>query len=105
MLAEQDKSRYQRGHQIFRKRASATAILGTRRHWWCSTLVFVAEVDAALGQVVRSHFHGYSISSEDTNAVFLHPAGRIGESFVPIVELYSKAGVGKQLLHGAFELD
>src|SRR5271169_4299746 len=90
---------------VSRQRASATAILGTRCHCWCRAFVFVAEIDAALGQVVGSHFHGNSIAGEDADPVFLHPAGGIGQSFVPIVELYSEAGVREQLLYGAVELD
>src|SRR5271166_3327898 len=89
----------------FRKRASATAILRTGRHRRCRPLVFVTEVDSTLGKVVRGHFDGDSIAGEDADAVFLHPAGRIGESLVPIVELYSKTRIGEQLLHGALELD
>src|SRR5580693_6856110 len=90
---------------LSRRRASATAILRTRCHWWCRAFVFVAEIDAALGQVIGRHFHGNSIAGEDTDTVFLHPTGGIGQSFVPIVELYSEAGVGEQFLYGAFELD
>src|SRR5271166_6378729 len=86
---------------VFRNRASATAILGASCHWWCRAFVFVAEVDPGLGQVVGGHFHGDSIAGKNADAVFLHPAGRIGKSFVPIIELYSEAGVGEQLLHGA----
>src|SRR5271165_1364486 len=87
----------------FRKRASATAILRTGRHRRCRPLVFVTEVDSTLGKVVRGHFDGDSIAGEDADAVFLHPAGRIVESLVPIVELYSKTRIGEQLLHGALE--
>src|SRR6516162_2866200 len=90
---------------VSRQRASATAILGTGCHWRCGAFVFVAEIDPALGQVVGSHFHGNSIAGKDTDAVFLHPSGGIGQSFVPIVELYSEAGVGEQLLYGTFELN
>jgi hypothetical protein len=65
----------------------------------------MTKVDPALGQVVGGHFHGNSIAGKDADAVFLHPSGGIGQSFVSIVELYSEAGVGEQLLYGAFELD
>jgi len=65
----------------------------------------MTEVDATFGQVVGCHLDGYSIAGKDTDPVFLHSAGRIGESFVPIVEFYSKASIRKQLLHRAFELD
>ena len=91
--------------EVPRKRTLPAAVLGTRCHWWRRAFVFVAEVDAAFGQIVGGHLYSNSIAGEDTNTVFLHSPRRVSKSFMPIVELYSKPGVGQELLYSALELD
>jgi len=61
--------------EMVEKRASPAAILRAGCHWWRGPFVFMAKVDPTLAQIVRSHFDRNSITSEDTYAVFLHPAG------------------------------
>src|SRR5215813_13044502 len=104
MLAQTGQNSLPGMRAVLRKSVSAAAILGTGRHWRCRAFVFMAEINATFGQVIRGHLDGYSIARKDTNSVFLHSPGRVGESFVPIVEFYSEASIGKQLLYRAFEL-
>src|SRR5262245_38352024 len=65
----------------------------------------MTKVDPSLAQIVRRHFHSDTIAGKDTDAVLLHSAGRIGESLVPIVDLYTKSRIREQFLHSTFELD
>jgi hypothetical protein len=87
------------------KRASPAAILRAGCHWRRCPLVFVSKVDPAFAQIVGSHFDRDSIASKDTDSVFLHPPGRIGKSFMPIVQLYAKPCVRKQFLYSSLKLD
>src|SRR5437762_10474701 len=85
--------------------ASPAAILRARGHWRRCPLVFVAKVDSTLAQIVGGHFYGDSVAGEDTNAVFLHSARRIGQGFVPIIQLNAEARVREQFLYSPIKLD
>jgi hypothetical protein len=64
----------------------------------------VAEVDAALLEVVGRHLDSHAVAGQRLDAVLLHPAGRIGHHHVAGVELHAIAGVGQDLGDEAFEL-
>src|SRR5690242_6588079 len=66
--------------------------------------VLVAEIDAALIQIVRRHFHGDAIPGQDTDAVLLHAPRGVGDDFMPVVELHAAARVGQHLSNNTFEL-
>src|SRR5215469_2479237 len=75
------------------------------RAWPGSAIVFVAEDDATLGEIVGCHFDGNAVAGEDADARLLHAAGGIGKRFVVVVELHAKSRVGQHLSDDAVELD
>ena len=56
-------------------------------------LIFMAEGDAAFGQVVWSHFNINLIADHNANAEFAHFAGRVRQNFNAVFQLYAKHGV------------
>ncbi len=79
--------------------AGDAAAAGRRR-----ARVLVAEVDAALVEVVGRHLHGHLVAGQDADAVFLHPSRGVGDHHVPVVELHAAARVGQHLVDDALEL-
>src|SRR3954447_16135733 len=79
------------------RRAALAAGYGSAR-------VLVAEVDAALVEIVRRHLHGHAVASQDADAVLLHPPGCVGDDDVSVVELHAAARVGEDFVHDALEL-
>src|SRR5579859_1454183 len=77
------------------RRPSATTELRPRGHRRRRALVLMAEVDPAFRKIVRSHLDGDPVAGEDADTVFLHPARRIRERLVPIVETHAKTSIGK----------
>src|ERR1044071_2450627 len=75
------------------------------RHYRRRRRVLVAEIDPAFCQVVRRHFHRDAIPGENTDPVFLHFAGGVGERFMPVVEAYPEPRIGQELHYGPFEFD
>src|SRR5215469_8836291 len=67
--------------------------------------VLVAEINAALGEIVGRHLDRDAVAGKDADAVLLHPAGGIGQSFVAVVEPYTKPRIGQELKHRALEFD
>ena len=57
--------------------------------------VFVTEIDPPLRQIVRRHFDRDAIPGENTDPIFLHLAGGVGERFVPVVEPHPEPRVGQ----------
>src|SRR5215469_11795949 len=85
--------------------ASSTTILRAGHHWRSCSLVLMTKVDPTFGQIIRGHFYGDPITGKNSNAVFLHPTGRVGQGLVSIVESHAKPCVRKQLEHRTFKLD
>src|SRR5580704_5929300 len=67
--------------------------------------VLVAEVDPAFAQIIRRHLYRNAVAGEDADAVFLHPARRIGERFMAVVETHAKPRVGKQFEDRSLEFE
>src|SRR5580700_335794 len=61
--------------------------------------------DAALGQIVRGHFHGDGVSGEDADVVLAHLAGDMRGHHVAILQLHPKGRVGQGLDDLTFHLD
>ena len=84
---------------------SAAPVLGPRCHWRRRPLIFVAEINPPLCKIIRGHFYRDPVTGQYADAIFLHSAGRIRERLVPVVELYTKTRIGKELLYRTFKLD
>src|ERR1051325_10805550 len=78
--------------------------LRPRRHWRGGG-VLVAEIDPPFGQVVRRHFDGYPVARQNSDPVFLHFTGRVGQRLVPVVEPHLEPRVRQKFHYGAFEFD
>jgi len=63
------------------------------------------KIYSPFGQIVRGHFDRNPVAGQDPDAVFLHPAGRIGKGLVPIVEPDSKTRIGQQFEHRTLKFD
>src|SRR5436190_1910269 len=86
------------GRTVRRLSAPALAAAGRGR-----ARILVAEVDAALVEVVGRHLHGDFVAGQDADAVFLHAPRGVGDHHVPVVELYAAARIGQHLVDDAFE--
>tara|TARA_R110002124_G_scaffold106374_5_gene258064 strand:- start:785 stop:1132 length:348 start_codon:yes stop_codon:yes gene_type:complete len=67
--------------------------------------LFVAEINATLGQVIRCHFHLNLVTSQNTNAVFAHFACCVGDNFMTVFQLYPKCGIGQKLYNDTIEFE
>src|SRR3546814_10090396 len=56
--------------------------------------LFVAEGDAALGQVIGRHLDVHAVAREDANAVLAHLAGGMRQHFMVVVQLHAEHRVG-----------
>ena len=54
----------------------------------------VAENDAALGEVVRTHLYLYLVAGEDTDVVHAHLTGDVGDDGYAVFEFYTEHCVG-----------
>src|SRR5690242_8583507 len=61
--------------------------------------------DAALGQVVRRHFHLDLVAGEDSDVVLAHAARNVSSHDVPVFQLHAEHGVGQGFLHRTFHFD
>ena len=77
----------------------------TGRHCRRCPLVLVAEINPALGKIIRGHFYRDPIAGKNSNSVLLHSAGGISKGLVTVVELHTKTCVGKQFEYCTFKLD
>jgi hypothetical protein len=62
------------------------------------------EDDAPPVEVIRGHLDDHAISDKRADPVLFHAAGRVGDDFVIIVELYAKPPVGKEVNDVAVEI-
>ena len=83
---------------------SGTASAGLARHHRASAFD-VAEIDAALGQVVRRELQRDPVTREDADVVLFHLARRVGDQLVSVVEGHAKTGVGQHLVDDAHHVD
>jgi len=60
-----------------------------------ATLVFMAEIDPRLGQVIGSHLHRHPISGKNPNAVLLHAPRGISQYFMSTFEGDTETGIGQ----------
>src|SRR5208282_4602774 len=67
-------------------------------------LVLVAKDHATLFQIVGRNFDGHPIAGQRFDAVFLHPAGGVGDQRMSVVELNAVARVGQDLGDQSLEL-
>jgi hypothetical protein len=67
--------------------------------------IFVTEVDATFGQVIRGHLHGHAVALDDLDAVHLHLAGDIGDDGDAVFEGYHVTGVRQNLGNNAFKFN
>lgn len=65
----------------------------------------VAEIDAALGQVIGRHFKGDAIAGQNADAVLLHLAGGICPDFHAVFQRDAITVVGKGFRHHAAKFD
>ncbi|MNJ60565.1 hypothetical protein D3C77_563070 [compost metagenome] len=65
----------------------------------------MAEVDAALGQVIRRHFQGDAVARQDADAVFADAARRVGADFDAVVQFDAVAAIGQHFVNNAIQFD
>ena len=65
----------------------------------------MAEIDPPFGQIIRRHLDRDAVAGKNTDAIFLHLAGGVGERFMPVVEPHPEPRIGQQLLHRAIKFD
>jgi NAD(P)-dependent dehydrogenase (short-subunit alcohol dehydrogenase family) len=66
-------------------------------------LVLVAEIDAALGQIVRRHFQRHLIAGQDADSVLPDLSGSVGGNAGAIVQRDPKGRVRQHLVHNAID--
>lgn len=57
------------------------------------------------GQVIRGALDHHPVAREDADAVHAHPAGDVGEYFVPALDFHAEDGVRERLPDRTGELD
>jgi len=59
--------------------------------------------DAALGQIVRGHFHGDLVTGKNADIVFPHFARDMGGNYMSILQFDAKHGIGQGLDNGTLK--
>src|SRR5690348_4284920 len=94
------RTRSHRGHEKERRPSAAVLRCGMGK-----PLSAHAVGDAALGQVVRRHFHLDLVAGEDADVVLAHAARNMSSHDVPVFQLHAEHGVGQGFLHRTFHFD
>src|SRR5579863_2214362 len=85
--------------------AGQWALSGSGKRNFPGAALAAAVDDAALGQIVRRHFHRDRISGEDADVVLAHLAGDVRGHDVAILQLHPESRVGQGLDDLTFHLD
>lgn len=71
----------------------------------CWPVLFVAEDNARLAEVVGCHLHIDLVAFENADAELAHLACRMGQDFVTVLQFHLEHGVGQPFQHRSGKLE
>ncbi len=65
----------------------------------------MTEIDAPLGEIVRSHLNGDPIARQNADAILFHTTRSVSQHFMSAFQSNAKTSVGQNFTDNAFEFD